>query len=79
MEELNKEWVRARMLKEAMTELSSEECPACGKKKKRRQSFCRACYWALPTELQDALRKHVQDGYVKAYREAKEWLLQGGW
>lgn len=57
----------------ALRELDSTTC-ACGGQKRRGNSFCLTCYYALPQELRQRLYKALSDGYAQAYDEAKDWL-----
>ena len=58
----------------ARDELDSDVCAACGGEKKKRQSFCRQCYFSLPKAMQMSLYKPFSEGYAEIYDEAKDWL-----
>ena len=49
-------------------------CPACGRRKKERQSFCRECYFDLSRPQREALYDGVGDGYEEAMQAALEAL-----
>ena len=55
----------------ALRELGIKTC-ACGEDKERGQSFCRACYFALPKEMRLALYR--REGYANVWDDAIEWL-----
>jgi hypothetical protein len=57
----------------ALDDLQSVVC-FCGAKKAAKQSFCRACYFALPASLRSQLYKHISDGYAEIYDEAKTFI-----
>lgn len=57
----------------AWDDLMSNRC-VCGVGKKKQQSFCRACYFALPASLRSRLYTAMSDGYAEIYDEAKDWL-----
>ena len=59
-------------------ELSGNEC-ACGKTKKRGQTFCYNCFKSLPKELQSALYKRIGQGYRTAREEAGKYLEVDVW
>jgi ribosomal protein L40E len=42
----------------------------CGANKHPRQTFCRACYYRLPSWQRSALYRLFGEGYEEAYREA---------
>jgi len=50
-------------------ELRGNVC-RCGKRKIERQTFCRACYFSLPRDVQRDLYKRVEEGYVAVYEKA---------
>ena len=54
--------------------LTSELCPACGGKKKARQTLCLKDYRALPKELRNRLWYEVGDGYEEAVQDALTFL-----
>lgn len=58
----------------ALDALLSSEC-LCGSPKVKNQSFCRACYFALPGKLRQDLYKPLSDGYAEVWDEAKTYLL----
>ena len=62
------------LLKEtALRALASEVC-VCNAPKNRKQSFCRVCYLALPSELRQELWRAMADGYPEHYGAARDWL-----
>lgn len=54
--------------------LEGEKCEVCGGGKRRRDSFCRPCYMALPQHLRRNLYLLMGSGYEAAYDAALEWL-----
>jgi hypothetical protein len=58
----------------AWDDLASEICGHCGRKKQKRQSFCRRCYFALPEGLRRQLYTPFSGGYAEIYDEAKTYL-----
>lgn len=58
---------------ELIRELGGGVC-RCGKQKRRRQTFCRACYYSLPHTMRRALYNLVGEGYEQAYQAAAERL-----
>lgn len=56
----------------ALDDLHSTIC-ACGQNKASMQSFCRRCYFALPTEMRKRLYTLMPE-YAGIYDEAKDWL-----
>jgi len=61
----------------AQTERDSDQCPACGKAKKRGQAFCTDCFYdeSISRETRANLyRKTEDDRYLEALEEAKEAL-----
>lgn len=50
-------------------ELASTTC-RCGRTKRRRQTFCFACFHALPPPLRAALYRRIGEGYEEAYAAA---------
>lgn len=56
-----------------VNELRGTTC-RCRANKKRGQTFCKACYYALPTKLRRALYRRVGEGYEEAYAEAVNFL-----
>ena len=54
--------------------LISTTCPACGRPKHRRHSFCRRCYGRLPADIRAALWSRIGAGYEGAYRLALQEL-----
>jgi hypothetical protein len=59
---------RACLLTRPYNDLDSRHCAACGKRKQSRQSFCRGCYFSLPSQTRSAL--YVSDGYAETYTQA---------
>lgn len=55
-------------------DLDSVHCAACGKRKQRRQSFCRTCFYSLTPQLRSKLYNPA--GYAETYTEAKDLLLE---
>ena len=60
-----------------LQELNGEEC-ACGAWKRKRYSFCYACYHALPKDIKDDLWQRMSEGYEEAYDDAVSWLKDDG-
>ncbi len=58
---------------QAIRELGLTTC-VCGAQKRRLQSFCGACYNALPKGMQISLYATVSHGYASNYDDAKDWL-----
>ncbi len=59
----------------ALRSLVSALCPACGRGKARRQSLCRSCYSALPSDLRNGLYRTIASGgYGPALRRALDRL-----
>jgi len=58
---------------EADLALASDAC-LCGAIKKRGQSFCAPCYFALPKELRYQCFSLTGQGYAEAWDEARDWL-----
>ena len=54
-------------------EFRGELCP-CGKPKTSGNSFCHACFRALPRAMQIALYKRFGDGYEASYADALAFL-----
>lgn len=54
--------------------LQSQTCPACGRGKKPRHTFCFACYGKLPYTLKHRLYDPVGSGYEEAVTEALKYL-----
>lgn len=59
---------------QAMRELRETICAHCKGPKRRMNSFCAPDYFRLPKEMQRALYKPADKGYVEAYDAAKKWL-----
>jgi len=59
----------------ALRELDSTTC-VCGEGKKRKESFCRKCYFALPRGLRNRLYLTISDGYAEIYDQCKDWLKE---
>lgn len=59
-------------------ELMSNGC-ACGKAKKRKQSFCYFDFKSLPDDMQKALYRPIGNGYEEAYDEAVAYLEMNVW
>lgn len=62
----------------AVKNLRGTTCPACGETKRARQTLCVGCYSMLPTKEQQALYRHVLDGYVPAVNKALATLARRG-
>jgi predicted amidophosphoribosyltransferase len=58
----------------AVSSLASELCPACGGKKKFRQTFCARCYFSLPKAMQRATYARLGSGYQEAIVDALNYL-----
>ncbi len=61
------------LIQTALRELDSEIC-LCGKRKKKRESFCRDCYFSLPQGLRNRLYRTMSEGYAEIYDLAKDYL-----
>lgn len=61
----------------AVHELGRGQC-RCAKPKHNRQTFCKACYYALPPEMRQALYNRVGEGYEAAYVAAVNVLVHAG-
>ncbi len=48
----------------------------CGKPKQPKQTFCRACYYALSPDIRTALYRRIGAGYEEAYYTATSELSQ---
>lgn len=59
---------------EAIRELVSTTCKACGGSKPRGRSHCRRCYHVLPKAMQWALYRKVGHGYEEAYAASLDHL-----
>ena len=58
---------------QAMRELTETLCAACGKEKKKNQSFCHRCYFSLtPDERQSLYTSYPE--YASIYDELKTKL-----
>lgn len=60
--------------RELLTSLRGTTCPACGERKRARQSFCRVCYFKLPVDLRKAIYNLIGDGYEEAHADAMRML-----
>lgn len=58
-----------------VNELAGETC-RCGKRKQRRQTFCKGCYFFLPRPMRKALYNRIGEGYETAYQAAADYLDQ---
>jgi hypothetical protein len=58
----------------ALDSLKSAKCPACGGKKKVRQSLCSSDYFKLPMLLRKNLYARIGSGYSEALAEALAFL-----
>lgn len=61
-----------------VTVLISNEC-ACGRAKKKGQSFCYRCYSALSAELKRRLYDRIGYGYEAAYEAAVQYIETYVW
>jgi hypothetical protein len=59
----------------ALDDLESTKC-VCGSAKYREKSFCSACYFSLPPDLQKQLYRPFSEGYAEVYDECKDYLKQ---
>ena len=59
---------------QAYASLICQICPACGKAKRSRMSFCGGCYRALPRPMKNALYSKIGDGYEPAFDDAMVFL-----
>jgi len=57
----------------ALRELAGAVC-VCGSAKRRAQSFCGPCYYALPVPVRNSLWAIFSQGYAVNYDAAKDWL-----
>lgn len=64
----------ARLL---LHELATVQC-RCARPKQPRQTFCRACYYALSPEMRQALYFKLGKGYEAAYVAAVNVLVHAG-
>lgn len=48
----------------------------CNRPKQARKTFCYRCYMLLPRTMQVRLYDNTRDGYTKAVREAKAFLVE---
>ena len=46
----------------------------CNRRKEKRMSFCKTCYYRLPLEMRGALYQRAGHGYEEAYDEAVKYL-----
>jgi predicted amidophosphoribosyltransferase len=51
-------------------------CPVCFRPKDRSRSFCRGCYYQLPSDLRSGLWRKFGQGYEEVYSEARAWLME---
>lgn len=51
--------------RELLDELRGKTC-RCGRPKKKLQTFCRDCYFALPASIRKALYRDFWNGYQEA-------------
>jgi DnaJ-class molecular chaperone len=58
--------------------LFSEECPCCKGQKVSAQTFCKRCYFTLPTAKRQALSRLIGEGYEKAFHDALGFLIERG-
>lgn len=58
--------------RQAFESLASAQCPACYRKKRKRESFCGYCYRKLPAPMRSAL--YNTNGYVERWHEAMKIL-----
>lgn len=56
-----------------LAEWIGEKC-RCGRKKQKRQTLCRGCYYVLPAENRKRLYDRFGEGYESAYKSAVEIL-----
>jgi predicted amidophosphoribosyltransferase len=59
---------------QAIRELASNECAACGKFKNRNNSFCKTCFYTLSAVERNSLYTTFADGYAEIYDELKTKL-----
>lgn len=73
-------WMKGATLEKTMDtrdlirSLSSDLCPACGKKKRPQQTLCGKDYQSLPSPIKTALYDHVGQGYEEAFAAAMKHL-----
>jgi hypothetical protein len=58
-------------------ELRGSVC-RCGGVKNKGETFCKACYFALPRPMHQRLYDYVGDGYEEAYVAATQELDSSG-
>src|SRR5207253_10156193 len=61
---------------EAIKQLLSTTCEACGKSKLPKMSFCRNCYFELTPRLRKLLYSDVGAGYQQYYLSALNYLKE---
>jgi len=66
----------AELRKQALDELYATQCAACGRAKKRGQSFCRDCYYLLSRSQRRELYTRIEYGYATIYAYAKDVLKE---
>ena len=59
---------------QALRELISYVCAACGRDKNRGQSFCKSCYFFLTPDERASLYEPMSNGYAEIYDELKTKL-----
>jgi len=59
---------------ELVHSLGGTLCPACGRRKASAQTFCRRCYFALPSGLRRPLYDRLGNGYEQAVAAALDAL-----
>lgn len=60
--------------RDLVTSLRSNLCPACGGKKKPRNTLCGGCYFILAPSQRAALYHRVGEGYEEAFADAMKHL-----
>jgi hypothetical protein len=60
--------------RELARSLASRVCPACGRGKKPRQTFCIKCYYFLSRDDRASLYARVGEGYENAVTRAMKLL-----
>lgn len=60
-------------VRDLVSELRGETCK-CGARKMAGQTFCRKCYYKLPSSERQALYNQIGAGYEEAYAAACERL-----
>jgi len=60
--------------KDLIHSLASGRCPACGKGKQPRNTFCAGCYYKLPARMRPTLYRRLGNGYEESVAQAMQIL-----